>query len=171
MDIETINLNDKQVPIAISYCYDSIINTDDKPKPVGSDIFLINKELFNSDVDKAVIDLFKRYFDTIEKLEPHTIFVHNLGTFDGYFILKYLSYIYEGDRVSSIIDDSNKFIQISLNINKGKSKDKSNFIKFKDSYRIFPISLNKLGDVFNSGVGKYSKYNLLFNSRPVGRIV
>lgn len=125
MDIETINLNDKQVPIAITYCYNDVFDTVEKP---NCEMFLINKNLIpktvntSDDIENAVIDLFKRFFENISKLNPHTIFVHNLGSFDGYFILKYLSYIYEPNKVNSIIDDSKKFIQISFNITTNNDK-------------------------------------------------
>jgi hypothetical protein len=41
-----------------------------------------------------------------------------------------------------LIDSHNKFIQITLNINKFK-------INFKDSYKIFPVSLNDLANILS----------------------
>ena len=166
MDIETINLNNKQIPIAISSAYQEYADHETKPK---SRLFLINRQILDRNSDRAVLDLFTRYFNYIEKLRPHTIFVHNLGSFDGYFIMKYLTLKYENDRVSCIIDDSNKFIQISLDQNiddKSKNKDmwRDEFIHFKDSYRIFPISLDKLCLEFGC-IGKLSKYNPAFNNK------
>ena len=166
MDIETINLNNKQIPIAISSAYQEYADHETKPK---SRLFLINRQILDRNPDRAVLDLFTRYFNYIERLRPHTIFVHNLGSFDGYFIMKYLTLKYENDRVSCIIDDSNKFIQISLDQNtddKSKNKDmwRDEFIHFKDSYRIFPISLDKLCLEFGC-IGKLSKYNPAFNNK------
>ena len=166
MDIETINLNNKQIPIAISSAYQEYADHETKPK---SRLFLINRQILDRNSDRAVLDLFTRYFNYIERLRPHTIFVHNLGSFDGYFIMKYLTLKYENDRVSCIIDDSNKFIQISLDQNtddKSKNKDmwRDEFIHFKDSYRIFPISLDKLCLEFGC-IGKLSKYNPAFNNK------
>ena len=55
-----------------------------------------------------------------------------------------------------MIDHRNKFITIIYKYN-----DRN--IYWKDSFRIFPISLNELCDKFNVE-GKKSDYNLLFNS-------
>ena len=157
MDIETINIDNKQIPIAISSCY----------KSTKVKLFLIDRRIFKINKDKAVIKLFKEYFSYIAKLPEHTIFVHNLGSFDGYFIFKYLVLIYENDMVDTIIDDSNKFIQISLLLNKPtpdqKTIEKLKYTYWRDSYRIFPISLNQLSEVFG-GTPKLSKYNPKFNS-------
>jgi hypothetical protein len=46
-----------------------------------------------------------------------------------------------GGEVSCLIDSHNKFISITLNINKLK-------IIWKDSYRIFPVSLNDLSYIY-----------------------
>ena len=57
-----------------------------------------------------------------------TIFIHNLGGFDGTFIYKYLaSTVADMDNVETVIDGSNKFITISYTN-----------VEFKDSYRVFP---------------------------------
>ena len=119
---------------------------------------MINKTNFDTDPNKTVIDMFKELFKFIElNLHPKTIiFVHNLGAFDGYFIFKYATIIYDVDTVKSIIDPQNKFILISIK-----------HIVFKDSFRIFSISLNSLCDVFNNGVGKTSAYNPNFNTIEV----
>ena len=106
------------------------------------------------------------------------IFVHNLGGFDGIYIYKSLVTLY-GKKVECLIDDSNNYISItykgevidtSLPENKAKvkswtleeHKENKYKIEFKDSCRLFPVSLNQLCDVF--GVeGKASKYNSEFN--------
>jgi hypothetical protein len=82
------------------------------------------------------------------------IMIHNLGGFDGYFIYNYLSNRYT-DELSTILDKSNKFIIIQLQLD-------DITITFKDSIRIFPTSLNGLCQVF--GVeGKLSSYDPSFN--------
>jgi len=78
------------------------------------------------------------------------IFVHNLGNFDGFFIYKCLSNRFKPLEVSCLIDSHNRFIQITLEINKLK-------IVFKDSYIIFPVSLNDLCSIL-SLQGKTSIY-------------
>jgi len=100
--------------------------------------------------------------DELNKLNLHKciiffFFNHNLGSFDGYFIFKVLLKLPEIDinRVNSIIDDFHKFISIEI-----FWKD-SKFI-FKDSLRIFPVSLQELCSLF--GVeGKTHPYNPEFN--------
>lgn len=100
------------------------------------------------------LDLVFRYNSDFE-----TIFVHNLGSFDGYFSYKGLLRNLNIKCVSSIIDDKNKFICITY-----KTDDFT--ITWKDSYRIFPVSLSKLGDVFNVK-GKLFNHNPLFNDISV----
>ena len=167
MDVETMNINNKQVPIAISMCFSMPFDPNCKTEP-KTRFFIINRKLLKVDVHKAVLDLFTRYFKYVAQLPPHTIFVHNLGSFDGYFILKYLTFAFNADRVLSIVDDSNKFIQISLCLKDPNEKLKSDesipYTYWKDSYRIFPVSLNDLAKVFNKGEGKTSPYNPEFNS-------
>jgi len=115
-------------------------------------------------MDNAQNLLWNQVFDYILKYcstSTRVIFVHNLGAFDGYFIYKALSKIVSPDKVSAIIDDKNKFIQISWNIGVNE-----NIINFKDSYRIFPVSLAELCNIFGV-VGKISKYNQLWNDIKV----
>jgi len=45
--------------------------------------------------------------------KKYIFFVHNLGGFDGYFVFKALSLFANPENVSAILDDKNKFIQIS----------------------------------------------------------
>nr|YP_009739466.1 LAGLIDADG homing endonuclease [Tricholoma saponaceum]QIC20310.1 LAGLIDADG homing endonuclease [Tricholoma saponaceum] len=93
------------------------------------------------------------------------IFLHNLGSFDGYFTYNLLSHFFEPSTISTFIDHLNKFIKITLNSNNKQ-------ITFLDSLRIFNVELDKLCEVF--GVeGKISKFNQnfnnfdLFNNKPL----
>jgi hypothetical protein len=90
-------------------------------------------------------------------LHKCVIFSHNLGSFDGYFIFKGLLGLpnINLDKVNSIIDDFHRFINIDIIF-----KD-SKFI-FKDSIRIFPISLQDLCDIFEVK-GKLHPYTPEFN--------
>jgi DNA polymerase type B, organellar and viral len=63
---------------------------------------------------------------------------------------------YNPNNVTSIMDDSNKFISISCNA-------LTNLIEFKDSLRIFPTSLDNLCKMF-AVEGKLTTYNSLFNN-------
>lgn len=140
MDIETIKLdNGNQQPICIT-----ISNNNNE-----------NKLIINQLEDNLWTD-FWEYLISNSKLKTNYIFVHNLGSFDGFFIYKALSLKYKPEQVNTIIDHHNKFIQITL-----KLKDKK-FI-WLDSYRIFPISLNELCKVFEVK-GKISEYNIEYNS-------
>jgi hypothetical protein len=73
-----------------------------------------------------------------------------LGSFDGFFIYKALSNRFKPLEVSCLINSHNKFIQITLELQKLK-------IVFKDSYQIFQVSLNDLCSIF-SIPGKTSIY-------------
>lgn len=157
MDVETINFNGNQYPITIS-TYNGFKNE--------SKLFVINDDLLMKNSELAINNLFKEYFNYIQiNNHPTTIFVHNLGSFDGYFIYKALLN-YDYINTNSIIDQHNKFIQISYCIPKKVddllNKKKNKVINFKDSYRIFPVSLNNLCKNFNVE-GKINKYNIKYN--------
>ena len=140
MDIETIiNINNSQIPILITLAG-------------FKKHFLVN----NLNTDK----LFDSFFNfLVENFSNHiniTIFVHNLGEFDGVFIYKYLVKTIDSSLINCIIDEKNKFIIISATIQNLE-------IIFKDSYRIFPCYLIELCKVFNVP-GKLSEYNPEFNN-------
>ena len=61
MDVETMNINNKQVPIAISMCFSMPFDPNCKTEP-KTRFFIINRKLLKVDVHKAVLDLFTRYF-------------------------------------------------------------------------------------------------------------
>ena len=73
------------------------------------------------------------------------------------FIYSGLLNIVNPNQISTIIDDKNNFISIKYVPKKGK------VVEFKDSFRIFPVSLEKLCSVFEVS-GKLNKYNPLFNN-------
>ena len=158
MDIETITINNIQVPIAISSC--GYVNTQNLAK-LESKVFLIDHVLLLKDKDLAVKELWNKYFTYLESifklnnLDKLTIFAHNLGEFDGYFLYNALLNHYNPDHINSIIDDSNSFINIIHN----------NFpiIEWKDSLRIFPIKLNELCKMF-SVEGKLIPYDSRFSN-------
>ena len=141
MDIETIEFKGKEIPISIS------IKTSNNLK-----LFIIDHNLLKIDVEMAIKNLWNIFFEFIVlNCNKQVIFVHNLGSFDGFFIYKGLSNRLKPDEVSCLIDSHNKFIQITLELKNLK-------IVFKDSYRIFQVSLNDLCDIL-SVRGKSSTYN------------
>lgn len=115
-------------------------------------LFIINQNLLKIDLERGIKELWNNFFDfIISNCNKQIIFAHNLGNFDGFFIYKALSNSFKPEEVSCLIDTHNKFIQITL--------EKKNLkIVFKDSYRIFQISLNDLCSIL-SVTGKTSKYN------------
>jgi DNA polymerase type B, organellar and viral len=190
MDIETItlkNFDNLQIPVSISSC--SSTNLD------KAEIFLIDNislqlAINNNDLntmEELVNKLWKEYIEYILKnpILFSTIFVHNLGKFDGLFLYKGLLSNLDKKCVTSLIDEQNKFISISIShphsvepslcgtltlwnphsVEPGKTDKLSqpgkteNFkITFKDSYRIFPISLKDLCKNFDV-IGKSEGYN------------
>ena len=146
MDIETINLYDIQTPVMITTCYGKL----NKIFTIDYKLLMFNKEL-------AVKKLWNEYFLFISTYHVPVIFAHNLGNFDGYFLYKALSGFTNPKNISSIIDAQNSFIQITFKMDNGLT------INWRDSQRIFPISLNGLCKNFGIA-GKISEYNVLFNS-------
>jgi hypothetical protein len=156
MDLETINLNGVEVVIAISSC--GFFN-----HKLDVQIFLIDHILLQNNPELALQQLWNKYFTYLKNvidveviLEGKlTVFAHNLGNFDGYFLYKGLMLCYNPDHVTCIMDESNSFISIQhINVP---------YIEWKDSLRIFPISLNKLCKMFVVD-GKTAPYNPQFNS-------
>ena len=119
-----------------------------------SKIFLIDQTLLNDNSELAVINMFKILYNfIINNNHIKTIFCHNLGNFDGFFIYKYFSKVVdEITDLTSLIDQHNKFVAIKIDR-----------IIFKDSKRIFDMSLDKLCKNFNVE-GKISSYKNEFNN-------
>ena len=82
--------------------------------------------------------------------------MHNLGGFDGLYIYKGLLNILPPNNVSTLLDTHNKFILISVKVSDRLT------ITFKDSLRIFPVSLNELCKIYNVE-GKLTEYRQEFN--------
>ncbi len=140
MDIETMGLNGKEIPVSISIKTANILK-----------LFVIDHSLLKTDVESAVKELWNNFFELIlSNCNKHVIFIHNLGSFDGFFLYKALSNRFKPLEVSCLIDSHNKFIQITLELQNLK-------VVFKDSYRIFQVSLNDLCSIL-SVQGKTSIY-------------
>jgi hypothetical protein len=134
MDIETMEFNGIQIPIAISLAY------LDNSSELMSKFTLINKDLLLANEEEAIADLWLRFFtffnkDNFNFVERNlVIFMHNLGSFDGFFLYKGLmnNNLCNYKDVKSMIDKDNEFIQIEAIINGVK-------ITWKDSYRVFNV--------------------------------
>jgi hypothetical protein len=159
MDLETIAINGIEVPVAISSC---VACGEWHHNQEVNKIFLIDHILLQTNQELAVKQLWNKYFTYLEDVvnteitivDKLTIFAHNLGGFDGYFLYKGLMNHYNPEHISSLIDDTNTFISI-------KNNDVPP-IEWKDSMRIFPISLDKLCQMFLVE-GKLMPYNPHFN--------
>jgi hypothetical protein len=80
----------------------------------------------------------------IEKVSnKHTIYIHNLSSFDSLFMLKAL---YNNYLTKPMFKD-NKII--SINVKKIINKNNKKYIFFKDSLLLLPMSLEKLISSFN----------------------
>jgi DNA polymerase type B, organellar and viral len=93
--------------------------------------------------------MIKEFVLDIEKVaNKHTIYIHNLSSFDSLFILKALYKIF----ITKPLFKDNKIISINLK----KIIDKNNKINifFKDSLLLLPISLEKLISAFNIKTNK-----------------
>jgi hypothetical protein len=120
---------------------------------LGNKHFLNNKENF-------LKDLWNRFFIQLKKRVNYkvTVFLHNLGDFDGYYILLGLLNMkgVKKEDINTIVDSDKKYIQITF---KGLNFD----LTFKDSLRMFDVSLDNLCKHLNVK-GKTEKYNELFNT-------
>ena len=141
--------------------------------------------------------MFKEFMDSVtynkkSRFNNRTIFVHNLGRFDGIFIHRALVDLY-GSKVDCAIDDSNAYVSItykgqhldlSIKENADKAKtwtqkeyqENNYLIEFKDSCRfaLRPVSLNQLCSVFgvkgklDGGYNEeWNDYNILFDPKNV----
>jgi hypothetical protein len=125
-DFETISINDK----LYVYCVGILFNNNNY-----FDFFVD----FEKDIVKESSKLIKEYlfflenkFDTKKKL---CVYFHNLGSFDGYFLMEYFMKYHE-DQIDCLIKD-NKIFYI-------KYKN----ITFLDSYNIIPYSIDEIGNIY-----------------------
>jgi hypothetical protein len=156
MDIETmcfeekevINKNNiklkhrKQTPVLITCTYkDKLNRLQSFYKLADTTNFnkLGNIEHFN--LEKMVKDLWKRFFIEYRRREIGgdniTCFMHNLGNFDGYFLLLGITEVQKYS-TKTTIDQDNNFVEISNKENLGTT--------FKDSLRLCDVPLNQLCD-------------------------
>lgn len=145
-----------QIPIAISAAW---------PGHRGMS-HLTKSELFLIDYDRVEArglnlettgKIFKDYFNFVIKLAKdkniYIHFSHNLS-YDGYFILKYLHMFYPPKDIKLKIDKNQKFVSIELHT----AAPDSHIIIWKDSLRLFPLSLADLTKVMGLP-GKTEAYN------------
>lgn len=90
--------------------------------------------------------------DFLANAKGYYIYCHNLGSFDGYFLLKDLNKRCES--INILMDANRRFISIDI---------KQSKTRFRDSLRILPASLDSLSKMFNVDIKKgfldHSKVN------------
>lgn len=145
LDIETFEDFDskEQLPLCITACLPLANNNVNKIKLATISVKLDIK-LYNSSVEnreKAISLFWITFWETINKIclreniNKLTFMVHNLGKFDGQFLIKGLLYVIDYKLVETLIDNNHSIIIFTGILNNVK-------ITLKNSYRIFPVSLN-----------------------------
>lgn len=169
-DIETVKVGNSNIhqPILVTFAY----LIDGEIKTLHSKV---NIKLFK-DPNKRSRAIKLMWFELFEQInhllkgKNLVIYSHNLGSFDGLYLLKPLiewSKEYAGN-VKPLIDQHSKFISILLElINFEEVDDLDNYKitwKFLDSKRVFPISLKELTGIFSPELTKLSDYNPDWNT-------
>lgn len=151
LDTETIPYNNLEVTWLVTF------TREDESQVY----FLIDPELFFLNYEEALNKLWFEVFSYLTLFYKGDILVHNLGSFDGYFIYKQASVLFPPHDVDALVDPQNKFITIGIDFeNWGDTEDEweLNKIKFKDSMRQFPIGLDQFCKIYKVP-GKLSKFN------------
>jgi len=134
IDIETVVINGKLYPYAVGIAY-----LKDGNKVVKT--FYINLSIRNGDqsTEYRSNEIFKLVCAFIKSnLTGYTLYAHNIGKFDGYFIIKpFLTYF---GPYRLLVDKAHAIISMNL----------PGDIIIKDSYRILPESLKTLGILFET---------------------
>jgi hypothetical protein len=104
---------------------------------------------FYLSVNKNVNEMLLSCIRTLIKSthDSYKIYVHNLSSFDGIFLLRILSNI-PGAKLNPVIKDG-KMINLAISWKKTENSLKSYKIDFRDSLLLLPVSLRKLAKAFN----------------------
>jgi hypothetical protein len=146
MDIETVKIDNKQIPYCIcgynGYRYITSYATPRGTLPKDQ------SKLFSMFINKLLDDKFSRSHNLI-------VYAHNLSGFDGIFIMKHLL---KFGRVRPLLHNG-KLISIRLRVDIKGHKGKT--IIFKDSFLMLPLSLRNLCNSFKvESVKAYFPYLL-----------
>ena len=160
LDIETIEHEGEQIPVCLSLVYNKNGTTI-----IDKTFVLNNPEVGFTTINTSIQNLWLEFIVFSNEIFSRStgdncIFVHNLGGFDGYMIYKGLFKVLEPHKIQTLIDADNKFILIRYYLDNGAT------VTFKDSYRVLPVSLNELCDIFKVE-GKSGEYMQDFNSMSV----
>lgn len=132
IDIETIVINKKLIPYAVGYFLVDCDTNKEKSK-----IFFLSDYGNKNNIEEASQKMMISFVQEFSKnAGNYHIYVHNLGSFDGYLLIK--SFYKVLGKHDMLMDKSKSIISIEL-------PDK---ISIRDSLRIFPSSLADLSKQF-----------------------
>ncbi|MGO1421719.1 MAG: DNA polymerase [Staphylococcus equorum] len=132
LDIETVLIDGTHVIYAIGYKLPNKESVIYYISDYGKSLKTSSQKIINAFLD-----------DFLSNAKGYYIYCHNLGAFDGYLLLKHLNK--KCDNVNILMDKQKKFISIDLIDYK---------IKFRDSLRILPASLDSLSKMFDVDIQK-----------------
>ncbi len=135
----------------------SYLNQADSPQSPFVAENIRNKKIKNNGARSARKETLSQTSTTDRRDKIIHIFMHNLGKFDGIYLIKGLLKIIHYNNVKTIINKENEFIEINAKIYNYK------FI-WKDSFRIFNVSLKELCEIFNTNTKKLHSYKPEYNN-------
>lgn len=148
-DFETTVYNNKHYVTCFSFLPATELTGISKviDKPTNNNIEIISENLLTE-----FFDLCLNFLNLSSKTKVFFIF-HNLGKFDSLFLLNYCSKYYH-EKISIITRD-NIIYEITLMFNNKK-------MIFRDSFLLFPVSLEKMSLLFNLNFKKDINWNHLY---------
>lgn len=135
-------------------------NVEGKIKDKDTQMFIIDYKNIHSS-NELIKVMFERLFDN--EVNGYTLYVHNLGRFDGIFLIKELAKL--NYKISGLWND-NSLLKIKV-FDKNNSKKS---ITILDSINLLPQSLDKLLKKFNCIVQKGVFPHLFVNSNNLNYI-
>lgn len=111
------------------------------------------------------------WLDQIKELKTSaTIYFHNMGGYDGHFIINPLMNKFGKKSVKYFMDEKNKIFEITATFRyrdyddlneKGKAKQKKVVLTFRDSWKIWPLSIASMGRAIGIEKKDYGEYDIL----------
>lgn len=136
LDIETVVVNSVHIPYAIGYQLTNL-----QPK-----LFYVSD--YGKSLKPASNKIMKACLNSLlTEAKDYNIYIHNLGSFDGYLLLNPLTNINDKikENLNIMVDQQKQFIAIDI---------KKHNIRLRDSLRILPTGLKNLSNLFDVNVKK-----------------
>lgn len=110
-----------------------------------------------ADSDEYVVETnFRDWIhELIRRDEKLTIYFHNGGGYDYHFLLPIVFDMFEEKDIAYFIDEKKKIFQIKICFGNKK------WLKFKDSFKIWPLPLSKIGEAVGLEKLDYGDYDIL----------